>query len=420
MNQLTALVVDASSSYLQSITSGLNELGYANERIFVAKKFIDAKQIIEIKKPNILITESTIEGKYGLELISLHSSQRADKISIIISHNTSSTSIAEAAEELVDDYIVKPFQSGLIAERLKTLFNRKLYPSEYIRNIRMGKQMLIESRFQDAESLFEFAFQLDEKPTLAHYYLGYTKLIQTNYNFAVDEFKKGLNFQPLHYKCLTGNFDAFFEQKSYAEAYLLTPNIINNYPISPKRLTNLFIAAVFSGHVDDVPKYYKLFSNLDHITAELRQVFSAALYTAGRFQINKGAFEKAIECFELGLQVIGPDIEYIDKCIRVLLKINKDCSSEALRLLQRFPGKEIGLKAHSILNFLINLKAKPSHQNIEQGRKLVASGYADVESYQALIKLLVIEGKIVLAEDIAEKAVRDFPSLRQTFYDLLR
>jgi DNA-binding response OmpR family regulator len=418
-NHLSALIVDESSSYTQSIVASLKELGCSEERIFVAKKYKDAKDIINLKKPDILITEYLIDGKYGLELINFLTSQSANKISVIISRNNSRTSIAEAAEELVDDYIVKPFQTGMIFERLKTLIHRKLNPSEYIKNIRAGKQMLLESRFQDAEYQFKSAIQIEKKPTLAHYYLGYTKLIQTNYAVAVDEFKKGLNLQPLHYKCLTGNFDAFFEQKSYGAAYLLTPAILNNYPIGPKRLGNLFIAAVFSGQLDDVPKYYNIFLNLDHITLELRKVFSAALLAAGRFQLSRNETDKAAECFELGIQVIGPDMDYIDRATRALLKAKDRGHLHAVKLLQRTPNAKVGGKEHSALSFLTNLKTQTTTQAIEQGRRLVANGYADADCYQSLIKILVADDKITLAEDITAKAVRDYPSLRKALYDLL-
>ncbi|MGZ3744296.1 MAG: hypothetical protein ACXWRA_10675, partial [Pseudobdellovibrionaceae bacterium] len=58
-------------------------------------------------------------------------------------------------------------------------------------------------------------------------------------------------------------------------------------------------------------------------------------------------------------------------------------------------------------------------QVIEQGRHLVNKGFADLESYQALVKLLVEEKKFTLAEDITAKAVRDYPELRKELYELL-
>jgi len=419
MNQLSALIVDPSASYTHNIAASLKALGWAEERIYVAKKYADAKHIIATKQPDVLITEYSIEGKQGLELVQLMNSQSAAKISVIVSHNNNGASIAEAAEELVDDYIVKPFQGSQISERLKEVIRRKANPTDYIKNIRSGKQMLIEGRMQEAEKYFQSALALEAKPTLAHYYLGYAKLLQTDYPIAVNEFKKGLNIQPLHFKCLTGNFDALFEQKAYASAYHLAPTLLNNYPIGPKRLGNLFISAVFSGHLEDVPKYHSLFLTLDDVTPELRKVFSAALLAAGRFQITRQSVEKAAECFELGIQVLGADVEYIDKSVRALLAVGGKGAQLAVKLLQRFPKGKIGEKEHSALVFLTAAKTQTRQQVIDLGRKLVINKHADAECYQTFLKLLVEDGKMTLAEDTAAKAIRDFPQLRATFNAIL-
>lgn len=419
MNNLSALVVDHSASYIHGIATSLKALGCAEDRIYSAKKYADAKNIIETKKPDILITEYSVEGKSGLELINLLNSQSSSKISIIISHNNSGSSIAEAAEELVDDYIVKPFQGGQISDRLKDIIRRKVNPSEYIKNIRAGKQMLIEGRLPEAEKYFQHAMPLEAKPTLARYYMGYTKYIQTNYPVAVDEFNKGLAIQPLHFKCLTGSFDAFFEQKAYAAAYRLAPTILNNYPIGAKRLGNLFIAAVFAGHLEEVPKYHSIFLTLDNVTPELRKVFSAALLAAGRFQITRNEFDKAAECFELGIQVVGPDTEYIDKAVRALLKTKDKGPQHAVKLLQRFPKGKVGDKEHSALMFLVSVKTQTRNQAMDLGRKLLVNNFADAECYQTYLRLLVEDGKLTAAEDVAAKASRDFPGLRKSFYEML-
>lgn len=419
MTNLSALVVDQSASYTHGIATSLKALGCTDDNIFITKKYTDARDIITTKKPDILITEYSIDGRQGLELVTLLNAQSANKISVIVTHNNSGSSIAEAAEELVDDYIVKPFQGSQISDRLKAIISRKINPTDYIKNIRAGKQMLMEGRFEEAEKQFHSAMTLDKKPTLAHYYLGYSKFVQTDYKPAVDEFMKGLDLQPLHFKCLTGNFDAFFEQKNYLHAYSMVPAILDNYPIGPKRLGNLFIAAVFSGHLEDVAKYYGLFLSLDHVTPELRRVFSAALLAAGRFYIIREELDKATDSFEMGIQVLGPDVDYIDKAVRALLNTSDKGSQFALRLLQRFPKAKIGEKSHSVLVFLTAAKTVSRSQAIDLGRKLVVNKYADADCYLAFLKLLVEDKRFTLAEDVVEKAVREYPALRKKFYDIL-
>ncbi|MBO9665892.1 MAG: response regulator [Bdellovibrio sp.] len=414
MTELSAVIVDSSASYCNSVAISLKEMGIPQDRIFITKRYEGAVEFINEKKPQLLITEFQVDGKFGLELVNLHASQNANNISVIMTHNNSSSSIAEAAEELVDDYIVKPFQSGMLHQRLRSLINKKLNPSDYIQRIRDGKQMLIEGRLQDAEHLFSEALGKESKPTLAHYYLGYTKYIGKNLSVANAEFVKGLKLQPLHYKCLTGKFDTFFEQKSYDEAYKVASTIIDNYPIGPKRLANLFISAVFSGQLDAVPEYFKLFAELDHKPPELRKVFAAALFTAGRSQINRQDLAKAGECFELGIKVIGPDPEYLTKVIKVLLKTDAMGHRHASKILQQFPNTQIGTKAFENLQFLVQCKILPVGDLIDRGRKLAANKRLDAESYEVFVNILLENRKITLAEDITAKALKEYPEMRDT------
>ena len=419
MNHLSALIVDGSPSYAQTVACCLKDLGLAHDKIFITRKYDGALDLLKSKKPQLLITEFSIDGKYGLQLINQHTSHSPSNISVIMTHNNSSTSIAEAAEELVDDYIVKPFQSGNLQERLRSLINRKLNPTDYIKSIRDGKQMLLEGRFDDAEENFQTATRLENRPTLAYYYLGYTNFMDNKFNVAAGEFAKGLSIQPLHYKCLTGKFDTLFEQHSYEDAHSIASTIIENYPIGPKRLGQLFISAVFSGKLDVVPEYYKLFTQLDHKPNELRRVFSAALFTAGRSQINRNDLSKAIECFELGIQVVGPDIEYLTKIVKVLLKTDSAGHRQAARILNLFPNLKVGSREFNILQFQVNAKLLPVAQVIEQGRKFVANRQFDEECYAEFIKILIADNKIVLAEDIAGKALREYPTMRETLNKLL-
>jgi hypothetical protein len=121
----------------------------------------------------------------------------------------------------------------------------------------------------------------------------------------------------------------------------------------------------------------------------------------------------------MGIQVVGPDIEYIDKAIRALLNTKDKGPQHEAKLLQRFPNGKVGGKEHSILVFLTAVRSQHKPQAIELGRKLVVNGHADAECYQALVTLLVEDMKITLAEDIVAKAVRQYPDLRKTLYDIL-
>ena len=413
------LVVEPSATFSQTVISVLHDIGAPHESVFYAKRYEDAMQIIEKVKPKILLTEYFVGAKFGLALIDRQAEIYDDstKLALLLTHNGSASAVAEAAEEHVDAYILKPFSMGELRERLTSVFFRKISPSEYVRRIREGKRLLKAKEFEKAAEEFSSAKYLDAKPALAHYYLGYTSYLQNKFLEAVSEFKKGLAFQPLHYKCLLGEFDSLFEQKKYKEAYQLVPTIKDNFPISPQRLGSIFISAVFSYNLQDVTTFYELFSRLDHRPPQLSRIFSAALLTAGKFFVKSNHLEKANECFAMGVSVAGPDVAYIDSVIRELLKLG--AARLALGFLSKFPRDQFGLKSYSQLGFLIDQYLLPRQEVIERGRKLVAQGYADSESYRCLVRILLEEDRKTLAEDVVTKAVRDFPDLRKELYDLI-
>lgn len=415
IENLSVLVVDNSFAVVDTAFTALQKSGFSRSKMHSTKSFKDAVDFIKNKKPDFLITDYFIDGRSGLELIALLTEQSADKMTMVITHNNSSSAIAEAAEELVDDYLIKPFLPTMLTERIQNLVKRKLTPPQYLAEIRKGKQLLLQSQFQAANTHFKNASFLDPKPTLAHYYLGHAHYLQKQFEDAILGYKAGLEFRPLHFKCLTGQFDAYFEQKRFQDAYKLVPELTQHYPIGPRRLCNLFVAAVYSGRMEDVPGYYDLFLKLHHVTPELRRIFSAALFVAGRFHMTRNSMDKALSCFDCGLQVIGADLSYIDKVVRTLVSAGISASEHAAQYLRKFPSEYVGGAEYSALLYLVDQYRKTPAQLIEQGRSLVQKNFADADCFRILIKSLLAEERTTLAEDYITRAVRLFPGLRKEF-----
>ena len=115
LEQQQVLIVDPSATFGLTLVATLTEMGAPTHKVLFSKKYEDAQRMINEYNPKILITEYFVGQKLGLSLIEQQGLQlgEANKISIMITHNTSTSSIAEAAEEHVDDYILKPFSKLL-------------------------------------------------------------------------------------------------------------------------------------------------------------------------------------------------------------------------------------------------------------------------------------------------------------------
>jgi len=414
------VVVEPAISYSYSLVEFLREAGILPENIFLVRRFRDAAELIKNQKPRILLTEYYIGQASGISLIPLmlESMDEATKIAILITHDSASTTIAEAAEEHVDAYILKPFSIGDFTERFNRLIMSKISVSPYQEKIRAGKVFLKSNEFEKAAAEFVAAVGFHEKPTLAYFYAGQALHMQNSVVAASSQYRRGLDINPLHYKCLLGEFDSYFDQKKYSEAYVVAKKIMENFPVTTKRLGNIFISLVFSQHLEDITTYYELYRGLDRKPPELAKIYSAALMVAGKSYLKKNAISKALECFRMGINVIGPDVPYIEAIIRELIKVRSpELAAEYLSL---YPVLEIGKSSYSQMAFLIDMQSILDRDElIERGKKLVAHGYADQICYLQFVKFLVDVDKKILAEDMATRAITEFPDLRKELYGII-
>ncbi|MFZ4405351.1 MAG: response regulator, partial [Pseudobdellovibrionaceae bacterium] len=138
------LLVEPNPIFKQTVVSCLEELGAQREFIFYAKKYNDAVQILKEHTPAVLLTEYYLESRFGLSLVNIQSENSGDKIriAILVTHNSADSAAAQAAEEEVDDYILKPFSQGELKERLLQVIYKKSNPTEYVHRIREGKKYI--------------------------------------------------------------------------------------------------------------------------------------------------------------------------------------------------------------------------------------------------------------------------------------
>ena len=125
----------------------------------------------------------------------------------MVTANSTESAVAEAAEEDVDSYILKPFTTEKLKIYVLRAAERKFRPDPYRKTIQDGKALLKSGDPGRAADLFTRAAGLHQKPALAHYYHGQAKVKQIQYDPAEKSYRTGLTFNQLHYRCLTGLFD---------------------------------------------------------------------------------------------------------------------------------------------------------------------------------------------------------------------
>lgn len=413
------LIVEPSSTFSSSIQASLQTLGVKAEQILIARKFEDARRMIRDYKPKVLVTEYEMNGGLGLALIEEQEKhfQESDRLSIIVTKNSSDSAIAEAAEEQVDAYVLKPFSADSFRERMMEVFAQKVNPSEYVQRIREGKRHFDLKDFARAADEFLGAKPFDEKPTLACFYAGQSFLAMGDMSRALAEYQEGRRHQPLHYKCLTGEFEGLMSEKKYAEAYDLSIVIRQNFPVTSARLGQFFIAAVFTHHFDDLPGYYELFQKLEHRTPWLIELTSLAFLTAGKFSLSRKDLSRACEYFDTGILVSARAVKFVGMVVDELIQAN--AVDQAAQFLSKVSPDAVGGPEHTQLSFKIDRFALPLEQLVERGRKIVTAGLGTPELYEQIVAIMAEAGKTALAETVINRAVAEHPEMRDGLYKLL-
>lgn len=234
------LIADPNQSIRSSLSKTISDLGAKSAHIQLASNFNEAVEQIRTHAPEIVITDYHLGGRYGLELIQIHRETRPaleDRLFMLVTGNAAESVVAEAAEEDVDSYVLKPFTSAAIRYYLVRAGLSKLAPSGYRAELLRGRQAYFAQRFEDALQIFTAAMELDEAPALACYYMGqsYDKLGE-HPDHSEQSYKNGLIFNEIHYKCSVALFDLYATTGRAPEAYGIMRRIAKLFPISPQRL----------------------------------------------------------------------------------------------------------------------------------------------------------------------------------------
>ena len=387
--------------------------------VILVSKYEEALRRIEELKPRILITEYDIDGQKGLALVEQQQRYHDDesRISIVISRNSSDSVIAEAAEEQVDCFLLKPFSTDDFRKKLMAVVASKIRPSEYLVKIKEGRMALNVKDYEKAREAFNEAKKLHEKPSLACFYLGDSYRLLNELPPALAEFQEGLGYNPLHYKCLIGEFEIWVESKDYSKAYELIAPLIKNFPLVPKRLTQVFIVAVFSMKFENLVEYYEHYTKLDQRSPELIKIASAAFYTGGKWYVQRKDLKQALELFDKALTIASRDLSLLEQIINEYLKVG--AAQEAMTILGKAQPSDVGTAAYNRLAFQIDQLVLPRGAIVEKARKLAFSGEASPDNYKVIVRIFAEEGRVPLAEAAIDKAVAAYPDLREVLYQIL-
>jgi tetratricopeptide (TPR) repeat protein len=415
------LIADSNASSRTGIAKALGELGARNHNMTLVDSYVWAEQVIEQSKPTMIISDFNLGTVGAFDLFShpkYSTVPMQDRLSVVVTSNTSQAAVASAAEGDVDLYIAKPYNLQNFWSSLKNAAALKLQPTDYLKTIEDGKKYLASADLSRAIEFFERATRLDGTPSLAYFYHGHTKALTNAIEDAQNSYMKGLEFNRNHYKCLVGLYEALMIQQRREDAYFVLRQITRHFPLNPKRFISVLRLAVTTGHYEDIEQYYRIFLELDEKSDELVKHTCAALITSGKSYLQKGDTDHAKGLFQMAGISAGGKVPFLTEIITTL--VNAGFADEADKYLKRFPQHTRETIEYFTMDYLVMSKTMPLQVTLDQGRKLVQEGrfhpIVDKILMQTFLKAGMKENAIFLAQD----ACRRWPEQAREFLEILK
>jgi CheY-like chemotaxis protein len=387
LEEYEVLIVDKNPSSRNRLLKTIFELGGNKEKTHTTGHLSEAQQIINTKKIGVVLSDYFISGGSGFDLFNMIRNKNPDNKDlclVLVTSNISQTAVAKAAEEDVDSFIIKPYTIQSIQENLISTIYQKIRPSEYMKRVEAGKELIAQGNYSEAISLLRTAIELHSKPALALFYIGQAEYLENHVNQATDSYNKGLEFVNIHYKCLVGLYEIFLRDGKYNDAYEVVRKLAKYFPANPDRLSQIVRLAIRTENFEDMQMYYEIYTTLDERPQVLTNYIGAGMYVAGKHHLLQKDPEKALSLFD-NIAVSCSEFTKFTKAIISIL-VEHDLATDAEKYLSRFPPGAKEGEDFQICEFLITSKSTQDNgQIIKMGLDLYNRQVRDFACMQALV-----------------------------------
>ncbi len=404
------LVADTSSVARSAICKVLGSMGARGSSILTASTYEDAEELIKSQHPLVVICDYDLGRKCGLELIQRQRASVPDVkrgLFILVTANTSQTAVAQAAEEDIDSYVLKPFTPAGFRSAFLMAVLTKVNPSDYMMTIERGKTLMGKGKIDEAISEFASAVKMDPSPSLAFSYLGQAHMVQAALNDAQGDYIKGLEYNKFHYKCLVGLYEVLMATQRHMQAYEVIRRIAQFFPANPSRLGAVIRLAILTTNYEDVQKYYAIFTMLDERTEELIKTVCAGMIIAGKHLAKRGDKEKALEHFTKAAMSSAGRTRILRETVIGLTECGM--IHEAEQFLGRFPAETRTGADYLVADLVVAERVEPASKVLERGRAVLARNAYDPMVYKILIRRALELEKDDVAEEFLLEGGKRFP-----------
>jgi tetratricopeptide (TPR) repeat protein len=200
--QLNFLIVDNQFNVRRMVANFLRTFGHRN--------FVDAADGAKAKDKllshpiDFIICDWNMPNMTGLEFLKWVRGE--DKFNdlpfLMVTAEMANEVVAEAVEEGVDDYIVKPFQAETLRAKIESVLEKRNNPSQLDLDLAEGYSLINEDKPGEALELFKKAIQEAPQSPRSHFAMGQALEAMKEYEKAVQFYEEAARLSPKFLKAL--------------------------------------------------------------------------------------------------------------------------------------------------------------------------------------------------------------------------
>lgn len=409
------LIVDKNQASRNRLKESLRKLGINAENLHTTDSYESALNYAKLNHPKLILSDYMINGGSGFDLFKEYKANFLDikdTICVLITSNTSQSIVAQAAEEDVDSFLIKPYSAKGLEANLSRTVNMKVNPSEYIKTVDVAKELMFKQDYTGALIVLEKAIKMVNEPSLAYFYHGQAQYLIDLTDEAVEDYKAGLDINKIHFKCQVGLYETLKSQSRHDEAYEVVRNISKYFPANPERLAEVVKLAIITENYQDMLEYYNVYTMLESRTEELAKYISAGMFISGKYQFLNNHLDSAYIFFEKLTVSFSKNSLVMNKILRLL--IDKKLFDKAEAILKKYP---IGLGDGNfeLFEYLIMSRKYQIFEKIHKGELLFNSIKKDYDATIILLKALSDKGEDDLFNNYIIEATRLWPQIKKIF-----
>jgi two-component system chemotaxis response regulator CheY len=212
------LVVDDFANMRRTIRNMLKQMGYVS--IDEADDGDAAIEKLRVGAFDLVICDWNMPQMPGISV--LREVRRDPKLRdlsfVMVTAENWEEEIVEAAEEFVDGYIIKPFVTKTLEEKINQVWEFKVNPSKGESLFLKGLHSYFDGKLDEAKDYFKQVLDIKKKSAKTHSALGTVYLEKGELDDAEKHFKQAVSYNPHYVKAYHGLAEVQHKKKELDEA----------------------------------------------------------------------------------------------------------------------------------------------------------------------------------------------------------